>query len=341
MDIEYHYWVTGIIAHGAGFNDDEAQIIAYSSQYVDDNDVCFTVKDRITEKKYRNFVSQTMDILKPKDQLMRIYPIFHFVPGDPAHVLARRRDGKMHVLNTTPDSEHANALLSAAFKSADDVRSFWIGVATHAYVDTWAHQNFVGWHDSFNAVGVNVLPNIGHADAQHHPDLPCHRWDDTRLVDREVNNNHRFLSAAERLFSHYCDYLITQKRYTSESRPKWDGFEKELAAIFGSTCSGDTNVGKAGRLDKYKKLAPWLSEYDEKLWFNETVETKTRGLKDPCDGIKNKFYVFKDNYYWRDGTEYEKTKWYKFQQAVKEHERLALLELSGIFDQMGNDIRKV
>jgi hypothetical protein len=32
MDIEFHYWVTGLVAEYAGFKDDESQIIAYSSQ---------------------------------------------------------------------------------------------------------------------------------------------------------------------------------------------------------------------------------------------------------------------------------------------------------------------
>ena len=39
MDIEFHYWITGIVALKAGFNDKEANIIAYSSQHVDDNEV--------------------------------------------------------------------------------------------------------------------------------------------------------------------------------------------------------------------------------------------------------------------------------------------------------------
>ena len=57
---------------------------------------------RKDDAPYRNHFSQTMNILKPKDQLMRIYPIFHFVPGEPDAPSARRRDGKMHILNTTP-----------------------------------------------------------------------------------------------------------------------------------------------------------------------------------------------------------------------------------------------
>jgi hypothetical protein len=38
MNIEFHYWVTGLIAEYAGFSGNEAQTIAYSSQLVYDND---------------------------------------------------------------------------------------------------------------------------------------------------------------------------------------------------------------------------------------------------------------------------------------------------------------
>ena len=44
MDIEFHYWITGIIAFEAGFTEEEAKTIAYSSQYVDENDVSIAVQ---------------------------------------------------------------------------------------------------------------------------------------------------------------------------------------------------------------------------------------------------------------------------------------------------------
>lgn len=43
MDTEFHYYITGIIARAAGFSEDEAKIIATSSEYVDENDVCLTI----------------------------------------------------------------------------------------------------------------------------------------------------------------------------------------------------------------------------------------------------------------------------------------------------------
>jgi len=54
MDFEFHYYITGIIARRAGFIENDAKIIAYASQFVDDNDVILNVTDRKTGKAYSN-----------------------------------------------------------------------------------------------------------------------------------------------------------------------------------------------------------------------------------------------------------------------------------------------
>ncbi|HIJ29284.1 MAG TPA: hypothetical protein HPP91_12265, partial [Gammaproteobacteria bacterium] len=78
MNREFHYWITGLIAKEAGFTEADAKIIAYASEYVDENDVSYTIQNRSGETTYSNFISQTMNILKPKRTLMRVYPVFHF-----------------------------------------------------------------------------------------------------------------------------------------------------------------------------------------------------------------------------------------------------------------------
>jgi len=338
MDIEFHYWMTGIVAKEAGFSDQDATTIAYSSQLVDDNDVCLTIKNKSGGRPYFNYISQTMNILKPKNQLMRIYPIFHFVPGDPLAVSARRRDGKMHILNTTPDNELANAFMEYAFKSAVEARLYRIGIATHAYVDTWAHQNFVGWYDNFNALGSNLLPNIGHADAKHHPDWPGHRWDDERLVENQISNKLRFLSAAKRLFEHYCDYLITQGKYKKSDTPQWSVLESKLAVAIGPVSSGDKNPGKDARLTRYHSIFPALPEFSEESWLDDAIKTDIKGRKDSHEGILSKFTIFEDQYFWREDRNKKETDWFKFQEAVKAHERFSLTQLDDTFKQLGVDI---
>ena len=165
MDIEFHYYMTYLIAAKAGLEPGDALTLAYSSQYVDDNDMIFEI-DNGKASYFQNYISQTMNILKPKQSLMRVYPIFHFIPGDPQAKTAFRKDGCMHWLNTTPDSGNANAMLDLALETGNIHR---IGIAAHGFVDTWAHQNFIGYYADFNGLAeplASVLPNIGHADAQ-------------------------------------------------------------------------------------------------------------------------------------------------------------------------------
>ncbi len=331
MDIEFHYYITGIIAKRAGFNDDDANIIAYASQFVDNNDVVLNVKDRQNKQVYSNYISQTMDISKPGKSLMRIYPIFHYLPGDPMAESARRRDGKMHIINTTPDNEIANDLLQSALKASPDIRPYSIGIATHAYVDSWAHQNFAGFDDSFNGNILNPIPNIGHAEMLHHPDWTAHRWTDDRLVESDVDNNLRFLSAAQRLYENYVDHLKTENL--------WSVLENDLLSVLKRAQRGSQPYGREERLKHYSQMANGLPLYNEDEWFNEAITQEVHGLRDQKNGIWIKFTIFRDEYWWKEDVNNEDTHWFKFQEAVKEHQALALVPVSKKCDSMGIDIR--
>ena len=65
MNREFHYWITGAVAYHSGFSEQDAQVIAYSSQYVDDNNICYEIEDKAGEKPYRNYISQTLNIPCP------------------------------------------------------------------------------------------------------------------------------------------------------------------------------------------------------------------------------------------------------------------------------------
>jgi hypothetical protein len=145
MDIEFHYSMTYLIAARAGFSPTEAAILARSAQEIDDNHIPVTVS-KGTPAEYESVISQTMDILRPH-HAQRIYPIFHFIPGDRDSPTTNRKDGASSSWVTTPNSPLANEMLDAALGSDDLYR---IGASSHAFVDTWAHQNFLGKDDAYN-----------------------------------------------------------------------------------------------------------------------------------------------------------------------------------------------
>jgi len=319
MDDEFHYYITALAALRAGLNKNDAYIIAYASQYTDDNETIFDIAPG-TPDAYRNYISQTMNILKPGKELMRIYPIFHFMPGDSEDILgdsSRRCDGKLHLLNTTPANRNASRLLRAALASRNLYR---IGIASHTFADTFAHQNFVGYYDAYNGMkGLldGIKPDIGHADAEHHPDWPAHRWKDSRLIASHavIDNKKRVLAAAGHLFDHYYAYGNGTDAGSAQKR---GDFIDEIDTAIGTYDL--TNEKRDRRIGRYRiLLGSDLAEYDRHAWLNAAVK-KSVGL-------------FQWDYSWKEN--YQESHWLKFQEAVKAQQWLVKDEiLKPIFDTM-------
>mgnify|MGYP000406165619 CR=1 FL=1 len=338
MDREFHYFATGLVAKRAGFRERDAEIIARSSRFVDENNVSLRVRDPDRpESVYENAISQTVDILRPQRELMRIYPLFHFLPGDPEAESARRCDGKMHVLNTTPGSDAANELLDLACKAPPDIRLYRIGIASHVFADTWAHQNFVGWHDSFNSLEFDLLrPEIGHAEAGHHPDWMSHTWKDHRLLEPEVDNTERFIDAARALFFKYCAHRRSLGR--KDNSHLWSRLERELRHIFGEKYGGDELRFRQQRLERFRQKLD-LGTFTERDWLEDAVDIDVRGLQDSHQPYWSELTLFQDRYYWKQGMEKEATHWFRFQEAVKEHQEAGIKLLEPVFRGMGVELR--
>ncbi len=338
MNIEFHYYMTYYLARKGGFGENDSYAIAYSSQYTDDNCVVFEVNKGKSDE-FHNYISQTMRITKPKRKLIRIYPCFHFIPGEFASEPAERKDGKMHMLNTTPDSPFANQIIDKALSAEDPYR---IGIATHAYADTWTHQNFVGYFDSFNAMAgllEHVTPNIGHADAQHAPDVPGLVWKDERLRSRNhtISNTTRILDAAKQIFRKFRlhkDSTLSDHAIETE----WKPLKKELRDAIGRDFRGRKDRERKNRMARYASLLGTFQEYDEDAWFNEAVEVDIVGLPDRADSdLLSALRLFPDKYSWKP--DFEGSHWFRFQQAVKTHQKLAEEMYDDLFQQM--EIREV
>lgn len=352
MDFEFHYYITGYIANRAGFSVSDSKTIAYASQFVDHNYMAYDVadpkeqsncsaigKDLYTGEVYSNYISQTKNIFKPRLDMMRIHTLFHFVPGDPLFSNGRRKDGKMHWLNTTPNSILSQQMITGALDTGNLYR---IGIASHTYADTWAHQNFVGLNDNFNGFAGNhdlskmnllkrlvssTIPNLGHSDAFLHPDRVGRKWTDPRLLNSEIDNNERFILAAENLFYQYVRYLKDEEDWL----PLWLPVKQVLLYIM-------EKKKQSARIHDYLTIMPWLPVYNKDLWFDLAIKREVRGLKDFINEILPGFTMFKDKYWWRALK--EETDWYNFQEAVKEHQKAMLPVVNGVFKMMGKDIRK-
>jgi hypothetical protein len=316
MDIEFHYYITYLVARRAGFSPDDAYCIGYASQYTDDNSTLYDISEG-TADAYTNDISQTLNILKPREDLMRIYPAFHFMPGTASEVSngpARRDDGLTHQLNTIPDNANARTLLKAALDTNDLYR---IGIATHMFVDTFAHQNFTGSFSEFNFVHAGIMeaaiPPIGHAHALHKPDIPGLLWQDNRLTGSyvDVNNKERFLTAARRLYQEYRTHL-----------PGGGDAEEALANDISAAIGEPDNnaaAGKEARIARYIALIGGeFREYLADAWFTDAVDFL---LVDTGGGTPDTTPQQKAVHQWK--ASYKESPWYKFQQAVKQHKAAA------------------
>jgi len=199
MNLEFHYYATAALALRAGYQPSVAHTIARSSEEVDQALVSYEILDFRLEGQSDYRTEKTQDYNFWDEEVSReIYLPFHFIPGEADKASALRLDGALDPWIVTPDSPLARSILVAALRSGDPYR---IGIALHAYADTWAHQNFTGRLSETNALGSSSpLPPAGHLQALMSPDLPLEVWNDPRLRESEIDNRGRFLAAARMIF---------------------------------------------------------------------------------------------------------------------------------------------
>lgn len=334
MDKEFHYYLTYLIAARAGFQYDDALTIARACQAVDENTHIINVAAD-SDNAYSNYVSQTASLIKPRYDRMRIYPVFHFIPGDSKDPSTRRTDRQTHILNTTPDSRLANQCFDRAAETNDLMQ---IGIAAHAYADTWAHQNFVGYKHVFNGLkGIyKLVPSIGHADMFHSPDWPAHIWKDNRLIKahRTINNKRRFLDAAKRLYEKFCAILSKQS-----DRNERNSLLSDIDFAIGDEKWYSFNRGKSKRIRRYISLSQ-QPEYNARTILDFKLDDwKTDAIKKYWqineDGVEKTFVE------WKSPKNYKQTKWYLFQEAVKQYQKQTLeIYFSSVYSQLAPGLQK-
>ncbi|MBS0236414.1 MAG: hypothetical protein JSS50_03640 [Proteobacteria bacterium] len=319
MNIEFHYHLTYIIALLAGYRPDQAYTVAYSSQYVDDNVSLITVEQK-DGSSYFSCPTQVYCPWYSAGFTHTVYPVYHFLPGDVKQSSRMRRDRKRHPMLVTPNSKLAQKLMKWAL-SSDDL--YTIGIASHAFVDTWAHQNFAGTQDSINSMNDNWLsvltPNIGHADALEKPDLISNHWVDSRLKVSMISNPHRFSKAAKALLKCYATNLGIHSGKMIGKRAKFiEKWVLEVASFskrFAPSLQSSYDLQLQYRMNMYQHLALKISnalvpEYNSQQWAEQAIRKKYR-------------YYPLSQIIWRHAN-YAKSNWYAFQQAAKSTKRFVL-----------------
>jgi len=233
MQIDCHYGAIYALSRLAGIKSEFAEIIAYASQQVDDATHGHVLRFKNTGGVFRQTLTahRKLDLrsLNMRYQLETWMP-FHFLPGAEGKTTGEK-------LICHADSKPAEAMLKEVSRGNIPVsRLHLLGIVLHAYVDTFTHQLFKGFTDSYNEVSVtskterrrkkNIFSRIfkkvtrvftravspvGHVRAGTMPDIPYLEWEIERMQDGKrikINNlNDRFLPAMKRIYSYLGEFL--------------------------------------------------------------------------------------------------------------------------------------
>jgi hypothetical protein len=267
MQKDYHYDIIYALAKEAGYKDDEAYIIAHSSQYVDDNtDREYSAFDSRSEfyvgfpdeigksgDLYFPIITQAVDITALKLTTQRyVFAPFHFLPGDNNVEIK----GIKNPLCTTRGCQNAINLVQDAKKRGD---FYGLGIALHTYADTWSHERFSAFHEDWNMVFKtgflkNLPPNVGHGEVYHQPDDISHSWADERFGKVKIDNKERALRASEEIF-----------KLIKKGKTKWEDVKSDFEEIINAKDSDE-------RIKKVKGKYPNMEVYNEDKWINEALD---------------------------------------------------------------------
>ena len=289
MNAEFHYYSVYFLCLRAGLSEERCANIAFSSQYVDNAILAYDIDDDGFD--YKTEVTQNY-IFWDEATLRNIYLPFHFVPGELDRARSERVDGAASRWTVTPDSPLAKEMLIAALRSGDDFR---IGIALHAYADTWAHQNFSGRTEACNVLDpASPLPPAGHLQALRAPDDASGKWLDPRLSGprdagglTNVDNGARFREAARMIYRYLRTYLRTsfedEGLHLDELSTAWVRYPGDLKARIASF-SVDLDVppyekrsylAQAGIIDEEAEDSRFSSGYDTIAWAKAAIAHRT------------------------------------------------------------------
>ncbi len=299
MQRDFHYYAVKALAVNAGFSQEEAEIIAYSSEYVDDavdyqeiqlNDYPEIDFERLSNGIFNPICTahRGLQFFKAfnSDIQSKVYISFHFIP--------EIKENKINYL-TQPNNILSKELIEIAvnelLNSEGELRIqklVKLGIAIHSYADTWSHQNFSGRHctaendiedieilngsdwvkiDKIKDVQLSAMPDIGHAEAYNFPDLSHLKWRFTKSSSKNliIRDNTLFcMQAANNIFEVF--------KKVTKSTAQWSAYDYLFLQCFNKK-TDDLEV----KYQNFEKKFPNISfNYDENKWKSDAINHKDK-----------------------------------------------------------------
>ncbi|MBO6178399.1 MAG: hypothetical protein J6O04_04440 [Selenomonadaceae bacterium] len=228
MDLDFHYGTIYVLSRWAKFGSGNANLIAASSQMVDDNYDDNPFSDAEEEKNIALGIHVRYSCQNIWGNITgkgnpEVWIPFHFLPG----LQGEDTDSKLVCKKNSALAKKLRArLLETTLDNADF--AFRLGVGLHVYADTWAHQEFAGINTTINKVQSLIFSNhgsviekvldelvgsssiiskimdqinpLGHASAVHCPDMPYLWWKSGGHFTDGRKNWDEFMEASEDIF---------------------------------------------------------------------------------------------------------------------------------------------
>lgn len=235
MQKDGHHALTYTVARMAGFKHEEAEVIAYAAQYVDNATNSGVIRFTNSATFARSSSAHSMSIYdmkyyKDAHENNLVWVPFHFLPGNGAKQAGEFGEGSfINKLVCTPYSYTAIEMIDKCIADKEKPYALHrLGITMHVFADTYAHQGFAGKLDDINKVEdlecenyemgffdqatsatLNATFPMGHGAALTCPDMPFLRWSYTNgLGDRiERDNLDIFMEATEHMYAQLTRYL--------------------------------------------------------------------------------------------------------------------------------------
>jgi len=333
VQIDFHYCTIRVLAEKAGFSPEDAQIIAYASQHVDDavDHEKMNVDGHMDILSHR-FTESTFDpictahkglqhIKGFKEEVQhKIYVPFHFLPDfeNEKNLVVTKNCKLSRKLVVNAITELSKS--TGEFRILNLIR---LGISLHTFADSWAHQNFSGVHDSYDndlksieifkngkweyipvlfKLELDTLPDIGHAEAGGFPDISYLKWRFVKESGNEVyerDNSQIFIEAAENILALFkgINELV-----------EWDSIKQKLHECFSFEAENSE--------EKFKKFQRTFPEigfyYDENQWRTEALRLVEKNKLAKMMDKKPAFVIGNDK------------KWFYFHLAAHDQRNFAL-----------------
>ncbi len=263
MQIDFHHATTYVAARLAGFTHDQADIIAYAAQYVDDATYSGTVV--FSNGAMYTRISSAHKTTDPENlrntENLQVWLPFHFLPGNGGLKAGEKPGGNfIEKIICLPGNKSriAEEMLKAAFADSGRPDALHrLGITMHTFADTWAHQGFAGVlhavnevediedtgdsgqfeSDFINDLLEDFVPALGHGRAQIFPDMPFLSWRYRNGRKEEIarDNTDVFCEAANEM----CKAMQRYLQKPENGIPPAD--QREIRNLFTSLKDKDGN----------------------------------------------------------------------------------------------------